>query len=380
MFAAFDLDGEGSGYAFEVCGAGAGNDDDGHVGAVCVHGGGVLEGEATVFAGEGSGNDFDGDVAGLALFGVARGEHFALGGGFEVAVNLLVDGEAAESLGGWRCEWFDFDGKDAFGVLGHDGFLWPMGWGLGEDAEREEDEGDERHGLHGSAQTPVCWAHDAVFCGRQVRMKGEERGGVGRLEVITGPMFCGKSEELIRRLKRARIARQRVACFKPDMDLRYHRTAIASHGAQFHEAETVAGVERLRETVRGRLDTVDVVGVDEAQFMDEGIVPLALELVHAGKRVIAAGLDMTFAGEPFGPMPALMAVADEVVKLSAVCVVCGAPAIHSQRVGESLEVVVVGASGVYEARCRRCFRPFVEDGAAQMTLLRMDAAGEESRG
>ena len=102
-------------------------------------------------------------------------------------------------------------------------------------------------------------------------------------------MFSGKSEELIRRLKRARIAKQRVACFKPDIDLRYHRTSIASHSAQTHEAETVANVERLRDSLAPQLDEVEVIGIDEAQFLDDGIVALALELVHLGKRVLIAG-------------------------------------------------------------------------------------------
>jgi thymidine kinase len=183
----------------------------------------------------------------------------------------------------------------------------------------------------------------------------------GRLEVITGPMFSGKSEELIRRLKRARIARQRVACFKPDIDLRYHRTAIASHGDQTHEACTVANVERLREALFPLLETTDVIGLDEVQFLDEAIIPLSVELIHLGKRVIMAGLDTTFNAEPFGPVPALMAIADEVTKLSAVCMVCGQPAIHTQRLGQSQELVVVGAAGLYEARCRTHFQPFVDE-------------------
>ena len=192
----------------------------------------------------------------------------------------------------------------------------------------------------------------------------------GRLEVITGPMFSGKSEELIRRLKRARIARQRVSCFKPDIDLRYHRTAIASHSSQTHEACTVANVERLKEELLPQIDAFDVVGIDEAQFFDEAIVPLSMELVHMGKRVVMAGLDTTFNAEPFGPIPALMAIADEVSKLSAVCMVCGAPAIHTQRLGASQELVVVGAAGVYEARCRACFRPFTDENESeQMELL-----------
>ncbi len=198
----------------------------------------------------------------------------------------------------------------------------------------------------------------------------------GRIEVITGPMFSGKSEELIRRLKRARIARQRVACFKPDIDLRYHRTAIASHGAQTHEACTVPSVERLREELYPQLDAVDVVGMDEAQFFDQGIIALAAELVHLGKRVVLAGLDTTFAGEPFGPIPALMAIADEVLKLSAVCMVCGAPAIHTQRLGASQELVVVGAAGLYEARCRAHFEPYVDQhGGEQMELPTAIEAG-----
>src|SRR5215469_9388553 len=186
----------------------------------------------------------------------------------------------------------------------------------------------------------------------------------GVLEVITGPMFSGKSEELIRRLKRARIARQRVACYKPDIDLRYHRTAIASHSSQTHDASTIAPTsDRLREDLFGadRIRETDVIGIDEVQFFDADIIPLSLELVHIGKRVILAGLDTTFANEPFGPVPNLMALADEVTKLSAVCMVCGQPAIHTQRLGQSQELVVVGAAGLYEARCRAHFHPFVDE-------------------
>ncbi|GGG70215.1 thymidine kinase [Edaphobacter dinghuensis] len=183
----------------------------------------------------------------------------------------------------------------------------------------------------------------------------------GRIEVITGPMFSGKSEELIRRLKRARIARQRVACYKPDIDLRYHRTAIASHSSQTHDATTVATVEELKAALFPQLNEVDVIGIDEAQFFDTRLIPLSVELVHLGKRVVMAGLDTTFNAEPFGPIPALMAIADEVTKLSAVCMVCGQPAIHTQRLGQSQELVVVGAAGVYEARCRAHFQPFTDE-------------------
>jgi len=191
----------------------------------------------------------------------------------------------------------------------------------------------------------------------------------GSLEVIVGPMFSGKSEELIRRLKRARIARQAVACYKPDIDLRYHRAHIASHSAQTHEACPVANVEELRAHLHPQLDAVDVIGIDEVQFLSAGILPLTAELVALGKRVLLAGLDMTFTAEPFGPVPALMAMADKVTKLSAVCMVCGQAAIHTQRLGQSQELVVVGAAGLYEARCRTHFTPHVDEhGSRQLEL------------
>jgi len=196
------------------------------------------------------------------------------------------------------------------------------------------------------------------------------------MEIITGPMFSGKSEELIRRLKRARIAKQRVACYKPDIDLRYHRTAIASHSSQTHDASTVSPTSvHLREDLfaNGKIDEVDVIGLDEVQFFDRDIIPLALELVHLGKRVILAGLDTTFANEPFGPVPDLMALSDEVTKLSAVCMTCGAPAIHTQRLGQSQELVVVGAAGLYEARCRTHFQPYVDE--HQSEQLELPAVG-----
>jgi thymidine kinase len=199
----------------------------------------------------------------------------------------------------------------------------------------------------------------------------------GRIEVITGPMFSGKSEELIRRLKRAQIARRRVSCFKPDLDIRYHRTAIASHSAQTLDALTVANMEELKAVLMPMIEEVEVVGIDEAQFFDPTLVGFANELVHLGKRIIIAGLDTSFTGEPFAPMPELLAIADEVVKLSAVCMQCGAPAIHTQRLGSSQSLVLVGAAGVYEARCRACFRPWADEhGSEQMELP--VSAGERS--
>jgi len=198
----------------------------------------------------------------------------------------------------------------------------------------------------------------------------------GRIEVITGPMFSGKSEELIRRLKRARIARRSVACFKPNIDVRYHRNAIASHSAQTLEAVTVANVEDLKAVLLPMIETVEVVGIDEAQFLDPSLVALAHELMRLGRRVIVAGLDTSFTGEPFPPMPDLMAIADEVTKLSAVCMRCGAPAVHTQRLGSNQELVVVGAAGVYEARCRACFQPGGDESGEQLEL----PVGADARG
>lgn len=190
----------------------------------------------------------------------------------------------------------------------------------------------------------------------------------GRIEVITGPMFSGKSEELIRRLKRAQIAKRRVACFKPDLDIRYSRNAIASHSAQTLDALTVVNVEELKAVLMPMAEVVEVVGIDEAQFFDASLVPLTNELVRMGHRVILAGLDTTFAGEPFAPMPELLAIADEVIKLSAVCMQCGAPAVHTQRLGSSQSLVLVGAAGVYEARCRACFQPWTDEQTEQLEL------------
>jgi thymidine kinase len=200
-------------------------------------------------------------------------------------------------------------------------------------------------------------------------MPASSKPSPGVLEVITGPMFSGKSEELIRRLKRARIARQRVTCYKPDIDMRYHRAHIASHSAQTLEACPVRSVEHLRAELFPQLEAVEVVGIDEVQFLSPEVVPLLSELVSVGKRVVVAGLDMTYAAEPFGPVPALMALADSVTKLSAVCMVCGASAIHTQRLGQSQEVVLVGATGLYEARCRAHFEPHRDEAGSEQLEL-----------
>lgn len=176
--------------------------------------------------------------------------------------------------------------------------------------------------------------------------------GTGWIEVVTGCMFSGKTEELIRRLNRARYAKQRVAVFKPTIDVRYAVGAIVSHS----EAELpCVPVATASEILRHAGDT-EVVGIDEAQFFDLSLVRVANQLADEGRRVIVAGLDQDYRGEPFEPMPQLMAVAEYVSKTLAVCMRCGAPADRSQRLVSRDSRVLLGAAEVYEARCRRCWR------------------------
>ena len=179
----------------------------------------------------------------------------------------------------------------------------------------------------------------------------------GWLEVITGPMYCGKSEELIRRLRRVKIAKQKVKVFKPVLDDRYSRKDVVSHSGNSIEAVPVDHPEEILE----RIDAaVDVVGIDEAQFFHEDLVEICEDLADRGIRVILAGLDRDFRNQPFGPMPELMARDEYVDKLHAICIQCGEPASRTQRLidGEPAAaddpVILVGASEVYEARCRSC--------------------------
>jgi len=181
----------------------------------------------------------------------------------------------------------------------------------------------------------------------------------GRIELICGSMFSGKTEEMIRRLRRAVIARQQVQAFKPAIDSRYHLEKVTSHNGLHFEAQPVARAADILEAVAH--DT-DVVGIDEVQFFDDGIVAVCESLAEQGKRVICAGLDMDFRGLPFGAMPQLLARAEDVHKLHAICVVCGEEASRTQRLigGRPASfddpVVLVGAAEVYEARCRQCHR------------------------
>ncbi|MBN1262273.1 MAG: thymidine kinase [Anaerolineae bacterium] len=186
-------------------------------------------------------------------------------------------------------------------------------------------------------------------------MYGVPKGGW--IEVVCGSMFSGKTEELIRRLRRAQIAKQHVQVFKPAIDRRYSDTAIASHNGLQEAAIPVHDTAEMRR----RLDPeADVIAIDEVQFFDEDVVALCNALASAGKRVICAGLDLNFRGEPFGPLPELLAAAEQVSKLQAICVKCGGPASRTQRLIDGAPayyddpVLLVGASEVYEARCRGC--------------------------
>lgn len=181
----------------------------------------------------------------------------------------------------------------------------------------------------------------------------------GSLTVICGCMFAGKSEELIRRARRALYAKRIVQVFKPSVDSRYHESMVVTHAGVRHEAIAVSGVQDLRSKLRPESQ---VILIEEVQFFDSSIVAFAVELADSGCEVILAGLDQDFRREPFGPMGALLAVADEVVKLHAICMVCGEPATTTQRLVNGKpanwndEIVLIGADEAYEARCRRCHK------------------------
>jgi thymidine kinase len=187
----------------------------------------------------------------------------------------------------------------------------------------------------------------------------------GHVEVICGPMFSGKTEELIKRLRRARIARQRVLVFKPKIDDRYDASDVVSHSAARIDSVPVATSAEIDACLKKEPGPVAVVGIDEAQFFDEGIVDVAERLADRGTRVVVAGLEQDYLGRPFGPMPRFLVIADMVTKQLSVCMVCGAPASKSQRVhkdaallsgpGRKNDTILVGGGDAYEARCRRCY-------------------------
>lgn len=175
----------------------------------------------------------------------------------------------------------------------------------------------------------------------------------GWIEVICGSMFSGKTEELIRRMKRATIARQRVEIFKPSLDTRYHEDAVVSHDESAIPSTAVDTAEQIL-LLAGE---ASVIGIDEGQFFGMELVEVCQTLAREGRRIIVAGLDQDFQGRPFEPIPQLMAVAEHVTKLHAICVKCGAPANHSQRLSTAGQRVLLGATDLYEPRCRRCFVP-----------------------
>ena len=186
--------------------------------------------------------------------------------------------------------------------------------------------------------------------------KIQETNRRGRIEVICGSMFSGKTEELIRRLKRAKFAKQRVEIFKPAIDTRYSDVDVVSH-----EGHSIASTPiDSSASILLFSSEIDVVGIDEAQFFDAGLVDVCNELANNGVRVIVAGLDMDFRGVPFGPMPALCAIADEVSKVHAICVKCGSPANHSHRLTASDQLVVLGEKDAYEPLCRHCYNAAIK--------------------
>ena len=181
-------------------------------------------------------------------------------------------------------------------------------------------------------------------------------GHIGWIEAICGPMFSGKSEELIRRLRRALIARKRVQVFKPIIDDRYSVEEIVSHSALRLPSQAVQSAQEILDKLDWR---TQVIGIDEANFFGQQLVDIVQQLADSGKQVIVAGLDTDYMGRPFLPMPDLLTLAESITKTLAICVRCGNPAKHTQRLVESQDLIVVGASGLYEARCRRCFEPGV---------------------
>jgi thymidine kinase len=175
----------------------------------------------------------------------------------------------------------------------------------------------------------------------------------GWIEVICGSMFSGKTEELIRRMRRAQIARQKIELFKPKIDTRYSEVEIVSHDMQKISSHVIS---RPKQILDLSLEA-QVVGIDEAQFFDRSLVKTCQTLANMGKRVIIAGLDQDYRGKPFEPIPELLAIAEYITKTHAICVICGNPANHTQRISDDEKKVVIGAADLYEARCRNCFEP-----------------------
>lgn len=197
--------------------------------------------------------------------------------------------------------------------------------------------------------------------------------GFGGIEVVCGPMFSGKTEELIRRVKRAQIAKQRVQIFKPAIDTRYAEDEVVSHSAQSIQSQPV---EKASDILLFLKDSTRVVAIDEVQFFDPAIVMIVTKLARRGLRVICAGLDLDYRAVPFGPMPELLAIADIVTKIHAICTICGSPATRSQRLSDDKGTVLLGETDRYEARCRAHY--FYDDDENQVDMPFTQEANSES--
>lgn len=195
-------------------------------------------------------------------------------------------------------------------------------------------------------------------------------GNIGWIEVVCGPMFSGKSEELIRRLRRAKIARKRVQVFKPVLDDRYSADEIVSHSDARMPSQVIKDAREVLTLLDWR---TQVIGFDEANFLGPNLVEIAQQLADSGKQVLIAGLDTDYLGRPFPPIPELLSLAESITKTLAICMRCGNPAKHTQRLVESEDLIVVGAAGMYEARCRRCFEP----GIPKQEILEFARPGRE---
>ena len=194
------------------------------------------------------------------------------------------------------------------------------------------------------------------MCIRDSYVTGESHRP-GRIEVVCGSMFSGKTEELIRRMKRAKFAKQRVEIFKPAMDVRYSAEDVVSHDQNSIPSTPID----TSSSILLLASNIDVVGIDEAQFLDQGLIDVCNQLANKGIRVIVAGLDMDFQGKPFGPIPGLCAIADEVVKVHAICVKCGALAYISHRLVDNDKRVLLGEKQTYEPLCRECYQRALQE-------------------
>ena len=201
----------------------------------------------------------------------------------------------------------------------------------------------------------VSWFHLSIYKSKEMFLESPKKAG--SVEVICGSMFSGKTEELIRRLKRAQFAKQKVEIYKPCIDVRYSEDQVVSHDSHSIPSTPIDSPASMLLLS----SDVEVVGIDEAQFFDDTLVDVVQTLANRGIRVIIAGLDTDFLGKPFGPMPALMAIAEDIQKVHAICVKCGSPANHSHRLVANSDLVVLGEKDEYEPLCRHCYNAAISE-------------------